>query len=95
MLTCSFNHADMQLSTKGESHIVHNNMEHRFPPSPGYIIGGHPNSFNFMQFVGNLANVDIPTSGKSWIRNYICCTLRFRYGTGKIKECLKEKPFTI
>ena len=57
MLTCSFNHADMQLSTKGESHIVHNNMEHRFPPSPGYIIGGHPNYFDFMQFVGKFGKI--------------------------------------
>ena len=41
-------------------------MEHRFPPSLGYIIGGHPHSFNFMQFLGNFGapwTVDTPPLG--------------------------------
>ena len=57
MLTCSFNHADMQLSTQGNWHTVHTNMEHKFPPSPGYIIGRHQNSFNFMQFSGKFGKI--------------------------------------
>ena len=38
--TCSFNDADMQLLTQGSWYTVITSMENRFPPSPGYIIGG-------------------------------------------------------
>ena len=42
MLTCSFNHADMQVSTQANWHTVHTNMEHRFPPCPSYNVEVQP-----------------------------------------------------
>ena len=66
MLTCSFNHADMQLSTQGEWHRVHTHMEHKFPPSPWYMIGGHSISFDFMQFVGKFGKIVCSRPLEGW-----------------------------
>ena len=92
MLTCNCQHrvSDIQLSPawNPDSH----------PPQGISLAGIRFVRFHavFEKFLQNCVlmppcSVDTPASGKSWIPNCICWTIRFKYGTGKINDCLKKK----
>ena len=93
MLTCNCQHrvTDIQLSP------AWNTGSH--PPQGISLAGIRLVTFHavFEKFLENCVftppcRVDIPASGKSWIPNCICWTIRFKYGTGKI-ELFERKTY--